>query len=170
MPAGRPRLRAQPLTNANERLRMVTLACQNEPNLRPCDLEARHEGPTRTVETLHALVKSSGSHVIWVMSSDSLRQLPNWYRAEEIDQLASAYVFKRPGFPFPDDQKVFRRVSDASFLRNAPGLIYVSDIKMPSVSSTEIREKIWCDQTVSGLLPDAVHSHIIECGLYRKQR
>lgn len=167
MPAKEPRLRDHPAADVFDRWTMVQLACETEPKLVACDLEIREDGPTRTIDTLQQIVDATGTHVVWVLSTDALAQMPRWYRYTEIPRLSSLFVFRRPGFPSLSLPSEFKRVSVTASLLESAGLIYISAIDMPRISGTEIRQRVRAGEDVSRLLPASVHKHIIGRGLYR---
>ena len=167
MLAKEPLLRSGPIADVADRWTMVQLACENEPNLKPCDLEIRREGPTRTVDTLQQLVAATDTHVIWVLSTDALAQMPSWYRYSDIPHLSSLFVFRRPGHSLSPMHGEFEQVHEASRLLHSAGLVYVSDVKMPQVSATEIRQSIRAGNDVAQVLPTGVHKHIIGRALYK---
>jgi len=165
MPANVPPHKAAlELASNADRIEMLRLAAAGEPDFSVSDLEYRLGGRSYTVETLRALHRERpGDRFTLLLGSDMFRTFRQWYRCEEILELASLLAGARhPG-----------EYEELSALRESFGekksRIRVADIRVTEVSSTQVREKIRRGEDVSGLLPPAVYAYILSRGLYRGQ-
>jgi nicotinate-nucleotide adenylyltransferase len=120
------------------------------------ELEKRQ--PSYTVDLLkyvHQLYPHD--RVTLLVGEDSYREFNTWKEYEKLFSLCDIVVFRRTsaeGSASPS----------AASLEN--GSIAVIDFGY-EVSSTEIRELAAAEQSISRLVPPAVHRYIIEHGLYR---
>lgn len=132
------------LTPFPHRRRMCELAFAPLRRVRVLDIEARLGGASATVRTLEALkARAPDVELKLVIGSDLVDQIPRWTEGERIPSLAELLVVGRSGY---DDD---------------------SQLRMPEVSSSEIRERLSRGQSVEGLVPRAVLAYIAEHGLYR---
>lgn len=127
-----------------ERLAMCGLAA--EPfgqRVRVSDVERELGKVSRTVETLEHLRQRHPAHGwVLVVGADILAEADRWYAWDRIQSLAELYVVGRSG-------------AESS-----------QEIELPDVSSTDIRARLGRGESTAGLLPDSVHSYILERGLY----
>jgi len=81
MPAGQPWLKAgQVLSPAADRLRMVELAVEGNPQFQVCCHEVNRDGPTYTVDTLEELHQEldPDAEFFFIIGQDALDQLHRW--------------------------------------------------------------------------------------------
>lgn len=118
------------------------------PQVTVSDIERRLGGASRTLDTIEALLDEDPQrHLRLIIGSDTLDDLPKWYRFERIRELAPPIILGRAGHPHPD----------------APLAV------LPEVSSTTIRRTIReaGTQDVEHLIPRSVKRYVEERGLYR---
>jgi nicotinate-nucleotide adenylyltransferase len=86
MPAGDPP--HKPLAGGaskEDRLAMVKLAIADHERFACSDLEIRRPGPSYAIETLRCLIQEQpNTQWYWIIGVDALRDLPQWYQAEEL--------------------------------------------------------------------------------------
>jgi nicotinate-nucleotide adenylyltransferase len=125
------------------RLRMCEIAVAAlGPRARACDIEGRLGGESRTLLTIKALRAEHPTHQIsLVVGADIEPELPTWYGAEELLRTVPRIVVGRGGF-------------EGGALR------------MPAISSTEVRARLAQAQSVSDLVPRAVEQYIEQHHLY----
>jgi len=160
-----PHKRLEGIASAEDRHRMVELAAREAEYLEPDDRELRREGPSYTVDTLRAYRKEEPeAELFFIVGGDTIRELPSWYRLEEIVELARVVTVTRPGFPdryrreqFPDlPPEAIERLNEL-----------VLDMPPQPISSTEIRRRAAAGEPIEGLVPPAVAEYIRSCRLYR---
>jgi nicotinate-nucleotide adenylyltransferase len=162
MPAGRPphkpSLEDEP--GAEHRLELCRRAVAGDPRFDVSDLEVRREGPSYTVDTLHALSSlMPDSELFLIVGGDVAAGLPSWCQPERVLSLATLAVAKRPGTT---------RASIDEALSVLKGGDRAEFFRMPriGISSTEIRQRVQAQQPIKYLVPDPVASYIDEHRLY----
>lgn len=88
----------------------------------------------RTLETVEKARKRWGADVEFtlVVGSDLVKQLPRWYRAEDLLRQVHLLVVPRPGYTLED--------GDLHRLRQLGTDVKIADLTGPAVSSTAYRE------------------------------
>jgi nicotinate-nucleotide adenylyltransferase len=166
LPAPRPwRKSTRRITPVEHRLAMVRLAVAGNPAFAVSTVELEQQGPTYTAETLAALHAElgPGATLYFILGADALRDLPYWYRPEQIVALARLAVVVRPGRRMPDLREFERRV---------PGLtaaIERVDTTRLDISSTALRRLLAEGRSGRYLVPDAVLGYMDEHKLYRRK-
>ncbi len=157
-----------PLAPAEDRLRMVQLAVEDNPALEADPVELRREGPSYTLRTVRGLRERYGlaERLFLLMGADSLLDLPNWWHAEQLARKVPIIAFGRPG------HRVEQHWQE---LAGEFGEEWVGEVKermvdapLLEVSASEIRERLSRGLSVRYLVPESVRHYILERGLYRE--
>lgn len=136
---------------AQHRARMVELAAQSTPVLRPDRRELQRLGPSYTVDTLRDLQSEEPeSQLMLLVGSDAASEMNRWHEPEAIRELARVVVFRR-GEP-------------ASASRPAPAEFAVPRV---DISSTEIRRRVAAKRSIRYWVPDVVADYIATHRLYQ---
>lgn len=160
IPAGDPPHKQESnITSIKHRLAMVSLAIEANDRFSLSDIEAKKAGKSYTVETLRVLQNhfSSPTKLFWIIGSDSLLDLPNWFQPDEIVRLAQIVVYPRSGYS----------VNEAA-ARFKDRVLYV-DSPLIDISATTIRDRIRQEKSVRYFLPESVLKYIHRENLYRSQ-
>ena len=66
-----------------------------------CDCELGRSEPSYTIDTVQQLQSSLGPdvHLLWLIGSDMVADLPNWHRISELLELIDIVVVARAGQP-----------------------------------------------------------------------
>jgi nicotinate-nucleotide adenylyltransferase len=147
---------------------MLHSAVESEPALKVDDRELKREGKSYSLLTLESfreeLVKVP---ICMIIGQDAYQNFPDWYKPDEILQLAHLVVMQRPGEKrvnlYPErltDKKEDLKTSSG-------GKIYQLSVTQLEISSTRIRDMIREGESPRYLLPDAVLEIIEREGLYR---
>lgn len=160
------RLRNPAQATKEQRWQMVVLACQNEDMLLPDSSELQAGETTRTIDTVTQLGGSQNNPIIWILSDDAARRLPQWVGYEDLRQRTSFFMFDRIGADLTRLREDFEFVSQPRDLMRRAGCIYISNESTPAVSATEIRH-----QCARGIVPtqwlhEDVRRFIIRQNLY----
>lgn len=137
-----------------ERLAMLALAVENEPDFAVDDSELRRGGISYTLDTVRAFTKQyPESELFWIIGADQLEQLDRWRAIEKLVQMVNFLVLARPEY--------------ALSAPKIPGLFW-KKIEAPLMeeSSTMIRQRIAKGESVESFLPKSVEAFIREKGLY----
>ncbi len=157
------------------RLAMVTLALQDHPAFRPCDIEGQRGGTSFTVDTLCQLRHEYPEHeFFFIMGLDSFRELHLWRQYQKLFTLAHIVVTARPGFSGSLAELLPVAIADrfcydpvAKNYRYDKGFsVTLVDHTDHPAASTTIRQAVRQHQDISALVPGAVAAYIRNHHLY----
>ena len=173
MPCGDPPHRGTTVASAGQRLQMVELAVAGQRGFTVDDRELRRDGPSYTIDTLLALRSEfSGRPLGLIVGMDAFLGLQDWYRWDEILDVAHIVVAHRPGWKAPDIGALGDMIADYGTLRvedlhDVPaGRIHIHAVTQLEISSTEVRELIAAGRDPRFLMPDEVCAEISKSGCY----
>ena len=160
-----PHKDASQLSPFEHRLKMTRLALKDKEGMEASDLEEKIEGRSYTIYTIEKLrTLYPQSDFSLIVGSDTISDIPNWYKPEELLNLVNIIPFLR----LPETEINF------SILRNLVGREKlhqiersVINIKPIDISSTEIRHQIKNNQPISNLTPTVVENYIKTNNLYK---
>jgi nicotinate-nucleotide adenylyltransferase len=108
------------------------------------EVEGALGGESRTLRTVKALIEAHpGIELSLVIGADLEGEMSSWYRADELRRLVRLIVVGRAGFGAPEG------------------------VRMPAVSSSDVRARLARGQPVDGLVPRSVLDYIRERKLYQ---
>ena len=167
IPTAYPAHRQNSRISAQRRLEWVRLALRKEKGLIADDREIQRVGPSYTVETLEGLrLQFPDAALVLMMGADAFAHLHSWHRWRDLLKLAHLAVFTRRGAQLDAPPECIaelgdRRIAGADALHDteAGGWLQL-DLPLLEISSTRIRRLLKARQSVRGLLPDAILSHM----------
>ena len=144
------------------RVAMLQRALEGRPGMCLSRLDVDRPGPHYSLDTMRLLRAAHPEAAFWfVMGADSLRDLPDWHRPQELVTLCRLAVVPRQNVAaWPDMHNVV-----------LPGLaqrVDMIDCGPFSLASREIAARLRAGEDASGMLPQAVLDFIAERGLYRR--
>jgi nicotinate-nucleotide adenylyltransferase len=151
------------VADASQRLDMLRLAVGLDSRFDVCDIEAKRQGVSYTIDTVHQLIKHyPDTRFSLVMGMDSLLDLYRWRQANELVSLCDIVTVQRPGcdevpspsalhFPLDVAEKIVKNVSRG---------------RLCDISSTEIRQRIAEGRSIRYLVPLAVEDYILQNKLW----
>ncbi len=143
------------LAPERDRLHLVQLAIQDNPNLRVTDIEFGMPKPSYTIDTLtHLREKYPDYQFALIMGSDNLPGFPKWKNAALILRDYQLYVYQRPGYPGGE-------------LEEHPNVQLFSKVPIMEISASYIRSCIKKGFSTSYLLTPVVHDYVEKTGMYR---
>ncbi|MHB8174832.1 MAG: nicotinate-nucleotide adenylyltransferase [Nitrospirota bacterium] len=165
------------------RLRMVQLACEDNPHFKVSDVELTLPRPSYSIKTVEIMQERYGekAKLFFIAGMDSFLEIGSWHAVDRLVALCDFVVSFRPGADYKKlaksryvhevdvvtldalDQKM-RSMGKVEMV-SGRDLWLVSTVRM-DVSSTDIRKKLHMRRSVKYLLPDKVESYIIQNGLY----
>lgn len=164
LPTGNPPHKHEELADKQDRLRMVELALEYDTHLFPMDIEVRREGVIYTVDTLRLLhQRMPQSRFLYVIGADTLLDLPNWRRIEEVITLCGFIVCARPGY----EKKAVERCKET--MRQMGANIYSLPLKEQNISATMVRKRMLERKPLAGLVPPSVEAYIMQKKLYQQE-
>ena len=115
-------------------------------------------GVSYTINTIRELNKIyPDERFFLIIGGDMLFSFTKWYKYESILKEATVCAAARGGDNYVDMLEYANEI----------GRIKVMPTEVVDVSSTEIREKLKNNESVSELVPESVEKYIAENGLYK---
>lgn len=157
VPAGDPpHKKDKHISPAEQRLYMVQLAIANHPCFHVNDLEIKRLGPSYTLLTVQELSKQFPDiQFFLIMGEDMVKNLPQWYKIEEILQYVQIIGLHRPGVMAEDIPDFVEK-----------HVHWVEETVETNLSSTFIQKQIRLGKSVRYMVPDPVYQYIKEQNLY----
>ena len=192
MPSGTPPHRpSQPSASRFHRFAMSALAVNGLAGLVASDLEIGSTAPSYTFDTLARLHQSglAASQIFFITGADAFAEIDTWSRYPQVLEMAHFVVVSRPGHAasalaskLPGLAARMRSVTVQPTTAAAPRAraaqvlevlrqsleVLLVDAPTRDVSSTEIRQRLESGQSISGLVPPAVETYILQHGLYSR--
>ena len=171
-----PHRTVQPVASAYHRFAMAALAVNGVEGVEAWDMELRAPGPTYTADTLDRLIAEGWwpSQIFFITGADAFAEIATWSRYPQVLDLAHFVVVSRPGFPVSalanKLPSLARRMQPArrDVGSDESPSIFLLDARTPDVSSTDLRRRLSTGESVGGLVPPAVATHIVQHHLYSR--
>ena len=136
--------------SAKDRIAMLQLAIEGEPDFSLDPLEIERDAPSYTIDTARTYRNLyPNEELFFLVGEDHVAALPKWNEFEELDRLVRFAVLSRSDQPLDVKYSMVRRRFD--------------------LSSTEIRNRVANDLSISYLVPERVLRYIQERTLYRRE-
>ena len=162
MPAGDPYFKDLDKVGADlHRAEMTQIAISDNPHFEYSDLELKREGNTYTIDTLRTLHEQfPEDELFFIVGSDTLFQIENWNRPEEVFSLATFLTSTRN----IDVEKINQQIQYLEEKYSAK----IYNVFMPNmeISSTDIRNRIHDGLSVKYFTTDGVIDYIKNNKLY----
>jgi len=153
------------ISPAAERMAMVELAIAGNPWFVASRMELDRPGPSYSVDTVAALadearIAGREPDLVFIMSGETLRELPAWREPERILDLCRVAVVPRGGYETPDPTWI------AAHFPGREARILVLSGPLLAVSGGVVRARTAAGRSIRYLVPDAVARHIVDHALY----
>jgi nicotinate-nucleotide adenylyltransferase len=157
VPTGRPWMKEErEVSPAEDRYLMTVIATASNPKFHVSRVEVDREGPTYTVETLHALAaEHPDAELYFITGADAMLEILDWKEPDEVLSLAHFIAATRPGYDLTRFES--RRHANVSLMA-IPAL---------AISSTDVRARVGGGRPIRYLVPEGVKSYVEKAGLYR---
>lgn len=156
VPAARNPLKSHmPLASARDRLEMVRLAIEGEPQFALSDQEIRRGGKSYTIDTLDELHSIRNADYWLILGADAASQLPMWKGYLRLLKLTRIALASRPAESELHLPEIVSAVTDKIEMEPCP------------TSSTEVRRRIQERKPYEALIAPPVAAYIREKSLYR---
>ena len=135
------------------------------------DREISREGISYTIDTIRSITKEYNSAYIYlIIGSDVLLTLNEWKDFNNIISLCNIIVLSRMTGNIDSivNNQVKSLISQdlAIFHSSSYGKIYAEETSMIDISSTEIRDKLQNNQTISNLMPPLLEQWLLDNKIY----
>lgn len=158
-----PHKDAENVPSMEHRLALCRLAFGDIPGVEISDLELRRGGKSYTYLTLREL-EQTDQRIYFLCGTDMLLSLDSWKNAEEVMRRACFTVISRE----LDPAVLWRMQEKKRELEELYGAeIRILNVQAHPASSTEIRKAIAQNESIAGLVPEAVDAYIQKWNLYR---
>lgn len=148
------------VTDDDMRARLVESSIEGDPRFSMSTYEYDIIGKSYTVDTInYFLEKYPDCEFFFLMGGDSLRSFKSWYRSEEITDKVSLIVADR----LSDEKIPIEKIAQEL---KAKKPIYILNMPLIELSSTEIRKRIGKKQSVKYMLAEKTLDIILTQGLY----
>lgn len=185
IPAARPpHKQSGELAPAADRLQMLHLAVDNDPDMEISDVELRRKGPSYTVDTL-AYYQSSlspDSQLFLIMGLDAMLEIDTWKSYRQLLSSVPVIIISRPDPLYRSVTDGWQRLehylktvvspgysfsdADSAFVATGQAPIYLLDVSALDISSSGIRKLIKSGLSIRYLVPESVAEYIAVKGLY----
>jgi nicotinate-nucleotide adenylyltransferase len=151
-------------TTPAQRLDMLRLAIEDDPEFAIDARELSREGPSYTVDTLRELGQEhSSSRFTLLLGADQLRLFSTWREVQEILRLVQVAVLARPGIDMAEGLGHLATQFDPAALARIRPL----NTPLIEISATSIRERAAAGLSLRYLVPDRVAEYIGDHRLYQ---
>ena len=166
VPAGRPWFKdGNDVTGTADRLEMLRLALEGNPQFCIDTQELERPGATYTVDTIAQLRGQMGpdAEIFFIIGLDALAELARWKDPERLASMCFFAAMRRPEFTELDVASLVKTVPGVS------GRVHLLENIQVDISSSDIRCRIQEGLPIRYLVPRKVDEYITEKGLYLKQ-
>jgi len=173
IPCSKPPHRPSPKASAEDRLMMLKLATQNNPQFIVDDRELKRNDLSYSVDTLNSLRQELGQQPFcFILGEDAFAKFNEWKDWKTVLTLTHLIVINRPDTALPDTawlQNLLKQhqIHNSNLLSSKPaGFIYQLKLPPMTVSATQIRKQLISHQLSLTDLPEAVADYIQKNKLY----
>jgi nicotinate-nucleotide adenylyltransferase len=166
IPARRsPHKDLKPVAADNDRMAMLKLAIAGKSLFQISPVELNRAEPSYTIDTIRHFRQKFGlaCQLCWLIGADMLKDLPRWYKIDELLKECTIYVMNRGGFDRPEFDGLTAKLGTKAVEKLRQNLIETPLIEM---SSTDIRHKLENGKNVSEFLHPDVLNYIKSHKLY----
>lgn len=155
MPTAKPPHAPGKKTIASQhRLQMVQKAIAGNPLFKLQPYEVNRGGKNYTIDTMkHFVSEYPEADFYFIIGGDSANDLETWREIDQLSQLVQFVGVRRPGEP-----PYTGRFS----------ILWV-DSPLVDLSSTEIRLRVFLEQSIKYQVPSSVEEYIVKHGLYKEE-
>jgi nicotinate-nucleotide adenylyltransferase len=166
IPARRsPHKDLKPVATDNGRIAMLKLAVAGKKLFQISPVELNRAEPSYTIDTIRHFRQKLGVNyqLCWLIGADMLKDLPRWYKINELLKECTICVMNRGGFDKPKFDSLAGKLG-----AEAVEKLRQNQIETPliEISSTEIRQNLENGKNVSKFLHPDVRDYIKKHKLY----
>jgi len=161
-----PHKEAANLSDPQHRLAMTKLAVQNDPLFDVSDCELLRAGPSYTLDTVRHFrtLYPQPTPLYWLIGTDSIAELPLWYRVNQLVEQCTIITAARPGHNLDDFTPLQNVIGQKQTARLKQHLLDTPHIE---ISATNIRRRAARGLALRYLLPSNVADYLHTHNLYQ---
>lgn len=163
IPTGNPPHKdSNPFYNEHRYL-MTVLATVTNPQFEVSRIELDRDGKTYAIDTVKEMLEMycNNCKIYYITGADAIAQILTWKEPEELLSLCEFVAVTRPGYDNSTLKATINNLKD-----NYRGRITTLEIPALSISSTDIRNRVFAHKTIKYLVPQSVEEYILKTGLY----
>jgi nicotinate-nucleotide adenylyltransferase len=167
LPVGQPpHKRNHPISPADRRVEMVSLAIAENPIFELSDWEIRQDGPGYTIHTIrHFQQEMAEDELYWIIGADSLADLPTWFEFESLIESTNIVTAWRGGIDLEQVLATLKgQLKPAHFEKLRKNIVRTPMIE---IAARDLRTRVRQGQSLRYFVPAAVEAYIDKEGLYR---
>jgi len=175
-----PHKQDEVIPSAAQRQEMVALAIAGNPHFSLSDVEVKRAGMSYSIDTVQELLHlHPATDFYFITGLDSFLEIQTWKAWDRLLSLCRFIVLSRPGYAFTDLASISfmqsaaeklhaldQRVLPQTVLEVGRSTVYLEQIPLYDISSTDIRHRVRRGRTIKYLLPESVETYIIKNKLY----
>lgn len=168
-----PHKQNQEITDFSHRVAMLDIAVRDIPSLHVSTIEQLLPPPSFTIDTLNYLQHHSVGEVefYFIIGEDAFMDILSWRKYQSVLEASHFIVFLRKGCKdnaLPDLLRHLNYKDKGEKWYNGTNnkSIFTSNLSLPAVSSSEIREQYLKGNPIDSLTPPGVVEYIREHKLY----
>jgi len=144
----------------SHRYKMVELASKTNSQFEVSDIEYKLGGKSYSYLTVQELYKKYDieGNINFIIGTDAFKNLDSWFRSEALRKIVNFIVFSR--------ENDFSKENYAQMKEKGYNFQFAK-MQFNNISSTEIRERIKNNQSITGLVPESIERYIKDNGLYK---
>jgi nicotinate-nucleotide adenylyltransferase len=155
-----PHRMAAPVASADDRLRMVRLAVEAQPGLKPSSLEVDREGISYTIDTVRELARTfPGRPFAILLGSDAALKIRSWHDAGALLDEARFVIFNRP-----ETTMAPQTLHELGF---DPARTQIVHLDTPAIAAHQVRDRLARGAPIDDLVPAVVADYIRTHHLYQ---
>ncbi len=145
------------ITDIKHRLQMSYLAIKSNPFFEVSEIEINRPGPSYTVDTIREFrgIYGWNADIFFITGADAFLEIETWYKKDELLKLCKFVAATRPGYDLGKLNTNFKKV------------LYVMEIPLLAISSTDIRYRIKNDLSIKYIVLEKVRDYIYKNKLYK---
>ncbi len=150
------------VTCSEHRLKMVEIATQSNPHFSVSSVEVQREGPSYTIDTVrYYSQKYPHNKIYFITGVDAVVNIPQWKNTDGLFEHCEIIAATRPGYP----TKNFFHFRD-QLPRHQRKSLRILAVPALSISSADLRQRLWEGKSIKYLVPENVEEYIYEHELY----
>lgn len=173
IPNRTPPHRDHPGASAEQRLQMLSLACDGLDGIEPSALELQRDTLSYTADTVSQLRAGwPDTPMTWVMGNDAWNGFDRWHNPQQVLESVNLLVVSRPGDAARNDGwlgelRQERQCQSSELLLRLSGGICHTEWPELDISASDLRRAIKQGDNIAFLTPPAVAEYIQRNRLYR---